>query len=136
MYACTSLSQDGFHQRGLWGDLASLTMGWCPLPFDLQGAFMHMCNQGGLLTSRMRNMWSLIFSLGRARPPLSIVLLFSSWCIGPQGTNLQLFALGPHLSPASNGANHKLNLAVFCSLQFRDSPGLPERLGHHEPISP
>ena len=27
-------------------------------PFDLQGAFLHMCGQGGLLTSKMRNMCS------------------------------------------------------------------------------
>ena len=43
-----------------------------------------MCSWGGLLTLRMRNMWSLIFYLGRAQPPLSIVLLFLSRSIGPQ----------------------------------------------------
>ena len=67
-----SLSQDGFYWRGLWVDLAT----WHHSPFDLQGAFLHMYSRGGLLTSRMRNMWSLIFYLGRAHPPLSIVLLF------------------------------------------------------------
>ena len=28
------------------------------LPCSLQGASLHMCGQGGLLTSRMGNMWS------------------------------------------------------------------------------
>ena len=28
------------------------------LPFDLQEAFLHMCGQRGLLTLRMRNLWS------------------------------------------------------------------------------
>ena len=37
-------------------------------------AFLHMCGRGGLLTSRMRNMWSYIFYLGKAQPPPSIVL--------------------------------------------------------------
>ena len=46
-----------------------------------------MCSREGLLTSRMRNMWSLIFFLGRAQPPLSVVLLFLSRSIGAQGTN-------------------------------------------------
>ena len=49
----TSLGQDGAYQRGLWVEhpLASL-------PFDLQGAFLCMCGQGGLLTWRMKTMWS------------------------------------------------------------------------------
>lgn len=53
-----------------------------------------LSSQGGLLTSSMRNLWSLPFSLGRAQPPVSIVLLFSSGSIGPQGTNLHLLTLG------------------------------------------
>ena len=62
-----------------------------------------MCSQGGLLTSRMRNMWSLVFYLGRAQPALSIVLLFSSWTIGPQGTKSPAAYAGQceaHLPPA------------------------------------
>ena len=54
-----------------------------------------MCSQGGLLTSRMRNMWSLIFYLDRAQPPLSIVLLFPSRSIGPQGMNSNHLPWGP-----------------------------------------
>ena len=42
-----------------------------------------MGGQGGLLTSRMRNVWSLTFCLGRAQPLSSMVLLFSSWSIYP-----------------------------------------------------
>ena len=39
------------------------------------------------LTSRMRNMWSLVFYLGRAQPPLWIVLLLIFWNFCPQGMN-------------------------------------------------
>ena len=54
-----------------------------------------MCSREGLLTSRMRNMWFLIFYLGRAQPPLSIVLLFPAQSIGPQGTNSNHLPWGP-----------------------------------------
>ena len=69
----TSLSQDGFFRRGLW-------VAWhhVSLPFDLQGAFLCLHSQGSLLTLRMRNMWSLLFYLGRAQPSPTTVLLFSS----------------------------------------------------------
>ena len=50
---CLSLSQDGFRWRRLW-------VGWHHFPFDLQGYFLWMCSWLGLLTSRMRNMWSLL----------------------------------------------------------------------------
>ena len=83
-----SLSQDGFYQRGLW-------VGWHPSPFDLQGAFLHMGSRGGLLTLKMRTVWSLIFYLGRAQPPVSIVLLFPPWSIGPQETNSKHLPWGP-----------------------------------------
>ena len=48
------------------------------------------------LTLRMRNMWSLIFYLGKAQPPLSIILLLWSFC--PQGTNSSCSAWGPSIS--------------------------------------
>ena len=47
-----SLSQDGFYPKGLWVDHPLTSP-----PFDLQGAFLCMCGPGGLLTSRMREMW-------------------------------------------------------------------------------
>ena len=53
MCAHAFLSQDGFYQRGLWVE-HPLTS----LPFDLQGAFLHVCDLGHLLTSGIRNMWS------------------------------------------------------------------------------
>ena len=53
MCAYASLSQDGFYQRDIWVEYQL-----APLCFDLQGAFLHICGQGDLLTSRMRNMWS------------------------------------------------------------------------------
>ena len=91
MWARASLSQDGFYRRSLRVGLAT----WHHSPFDLQGALLHMCSREGLLTSRMKNMWSLIFYLGRAQLPLSIVLLFSFWSIGPQGTNSNCLPRGP-----------------------------------------
>ena len=39
------------------------------------------------LTTRMRNMWSLLFYLGRAQPPPLIVLLSIFWSFCPQGMN-------------------------------------------------
>ena len=53
MCAHTPHSQDGFCCKGLWVEhpLTSLL-------FDLQGAFLCICGQGGLLTWKMRNMWS------------------------------------------------------------------------------
>ena len=102
MYARTSLSQDGVYRRGLWVGLTT----WRHSPFDLQGAFLHMCSWGGLLTLRMRNMWSLIFYLGRAQPSLSVVLLFPSWSISPQGTNSNCLPWGPiYLLPQNQGQN-------------------------------
>lgn len=59
MCAHTSLSQGGFHQRGLARHrLASL-------PLDLRGALLCLCSWGGFLTVRMRSMWAIIFCLGR-----------------------------------------------------------------------
>ena len=72
-----SLSQDGFQRKGLWVDLTSFLF-WPPRSF-LVGKVS--------LTSRMRNMWSLIFYLGRAQPPLSIVLLLIFWSFCSQGMN-------------------------------------------------
>ena len=46
-----SLRQDRFYRRGLWVERLLTS-----LPFDLQREFLHF--QKGLLTLRMRNMWS------------------------------------------------------------------------------
>ena len=51
-----------FSQRPVQGGgggvcLASHIMGWCPLHFDLQGAFLGMCSVS--LAPRMENIWSL-----------------------------------------------------------------------------
>ena len=53
MWAHASLSQDGFYRKGLWVEYPLIS-----LPFNLQGALLCMCGWEGLLTSRMRNMWS------------------------------------------------------------------------------
>lgn len=76
-----SLSQGGFHQRGLaWHKLASL-------PLDLQGALLCLCSWGGFLTVRIRSVWAIIFCLGS---PLSQP---SCYCC---------FGVSVHREPASN----------------------------------
>ena len=53
MYAHTTLSQHGFYWKGLW-----LERPLTSTPFGLQGAFLRMCGRQGLLTWRMRTIWS------------------------------------------------------------------------------
>ena len=69
------------------------SISWHHSPFDLQGAFLYMCSQGGLLTSRMRNTWSLLFCLDSVQPPLSTVVLFPSQ--SPQGMSSNRLPWGP-----------------------------------------
>ena len=53
--------------------------------------FNELSSQEGVflssLTTRMRNMWSLLFYLGRAQPPPLIVLLSIFWSFCPQEMN-------------------------------------------------
>ena len=42
------------------GNMSTLTMGWCPLPFDLQGAFLHMCRREVFLDLKSRHLISLL----------------------------------------------------------------------------
>ena len=58
-------------RAGLNGSLASF-------PFDLQGAFLRMCGQGGLLTSGMKSMWSGQGPAASLNCPASLVLEFQS----------------------------------------------------------
>ena len=54
MCVYASLSQNEFYQNGVWvGHIP-----WHNCPFDLQGAFLHTCGLGDLLTSRISNRWS------------------------------------------------------------------------------
>lgn len=92
MYAHTTLGQDGFYCRGLWGRylLASL-------PFDLRGTALPMCSQGGgLLTSRRRNTWS-----GQGQAPLNCpaVNVLDFWSIkheSPTTLSWGAISLPPH----------------------------------------
>ena len=71
--ARASLSQDGFHWRGLWVEhsLASF-------PFDLLGAFLHMCGWGDLLTLRLRIIWSGQGPASSLNYPAILILVFQS----------------------------------------------------------
>ena len=91
--ACTSLSQDRFLQRGLW-------VGWHHSSFNLQGTFLCMGNQEGLLDLKNEKYVVSIFYLGRAQPlllPSCYFHLGVSLCRG-QTPALQS---GACLSPAS-----------------------------------
>ena len=84
-----SPSQDGFYQRGLWV-VSSIDI----IPLLNPKEPFCTCVVRKIFWLRMRNMWSLIFCLGRAQASLSVVLLFLSWCTGPQGKNVPLFYPG------------------------------------------
>ena len=79
---CTraSLSQDGFQRRGLW-------LGWHHSLFDLQGAFLRMCSQEGVLD--LENAKWVVSYLGRVQLLLFFILEYLS-----RGDRLQLFSLG------------------------------------------
>ena len=74
MCAHAFLRQGGFYRRGL--QVISITPFWTS-----KKPSEHEPSWGVLLSCRMRNMWSLVFYLGRAQPPSSTVLRFSSWSI-------------------------------------------------------
>ena len=71
------------------GRLTSLTVGWCPLPFDLRGAFLHMCSWEDLLD--FENEEYVISYLGRAQllAP-AIIFTLENLCTGHK---LQLLSL-------------------------------------------
>ena len=59
----------------LW---AGLNVSLASFPFDLQGAFLCMCGQGGLLTSGMKSMWSGQGPTSSVNCPASLLLEFQS----------------------------------------------------------
>ena len=89
---CASLSQDGFQQRGLQV-VESLTMRWQhPLSFDLQGAFLCMCSQGGLLDFKNEK-YVVFYLLSWQGPESSINPAFMGflllWNFCPRGESVQ-----------------------------------------------
>ena len=60
---------------------------------------MELSSRQGLLD--FENEKYVVSYVGRAQPPLSIVQLFSSWSIGPQGMNSSCSSWGAYLSPDS-----------------------------------
>ena len=59
----------------LW---AGLNVGLASFPFDLQGAFLRVCGQGGLLTSGMKSVWSGQGPASSLNCPASLLLEFQS----------------------------------------------------------
>ena len=101
------------------GRLTSPTIGWRPLPFDTQGAFLGMCIQEGLLDLENEKyvvIFYLLFGKGSASPPSCYYL-----CLGVSVHRGQILAAHPgaHLSPAS------LRLG---EARVRNFPGVDEPL--------
>ena len=76
-----------------------MSISWHHSLFDLQGAFLHMCSQGGLLTSRMMNMWSHLLSGQVPASSLNFPVIPVSEYLSTRN-ELKPFALGAHLSLA------------------------------------
>ena len=73
MCAHAPLSQDELYCKDLWVE-HPLTS----LPIDLHGIFLCVCGLGGLLTSRVRNMWSGRGSVSSLSCPAFLILEFQS----------------------------------------------------------
>ena len=89
------LAKMGFYCKGIWVE-HPLTS----LPLGLQGAFLHMCGRGGLLTPRMRNMWSEQGPASSLNCPAILVLEF--WSIENESPIVLPREGGKHLPPASH----------------------------------
>ena len=89
-----------------------------------------MCGQSP--DFKKENIWSLIFFLGRAQPPLSIVLLWIFWSFGPQEMNLQLLYPSRWEEP-----NYLLPQAHFCEhIKNKSMPPYSHAVGGlHTPLS-
>ena len=82
---------------------ASLTMRWCPFSIDLQGAFLHICSQGGIL--EFENEEYIFFHLLSGQGPASCIILIF-WCFCYYGVSDHkglTVQPGAHPSPASDG---------------------------------
>ena len=75
--------------------LASFTMGWCPLHFNLQGAILHVCSQEDVLDLENEEHVVFYFLSGQGSAPLSPLLL---WSICPQETDSSCSVWGPTIS--------------------------------------
>ena len=75
MCAHPFLSQDGFYQRGLW-----VKHPLTSLPFDLRGAFLHVCVIGNISSLQE----SEICGLSKIQPPLlfPVILILEFRCTG------------------------------------------------------
>ena len=96
MCARASISQDGFQQRS--GRLTSL-------PFDLQGAFLHMYSREGLLDLENEKYVVSVVYLGRAQPLLLSSCYYLHLGVSVHRGQTPAAQLGAHLSPASLGCS-------------------------------
>ena len=99
------------------GRVSTLSMGWVPLPFDLKGAFLHMCRKGGFLDLRSGHL-SLYSSRAQLLPITS-----SLECLGENKASVLLclantscpaqgpIHLLPHCNPDSEG-NSSMRICI------------------------
>ena len=80
------------------GRLASPTMGWRPFPFELQGAFLHICTWKGLLDLENKAYVVSLSFIWAGLSFSSLQLLSSSWSICPEGTSSSCSVSGPSIS--------------------------------------
>ena len=94
MSACLFANMDSSIEGS--GGLTAPIMGWCLLPFDPQGTFLHRCSPGGLFDLRSGCLLSLLQQL--AAPVSNLVLKVSSKIKAPIFlclTNSSCLAQGP-----------------------------------------
>ena len=99
------------------------------VPFDLQGAFGHMCDRGDVLTSRTRTM-----SSGRTQPPLSIVLLFLSRSFIHREWISYCFTVGQGRGRGvgSSTSSLKFTITVYHTSQQKGALLVNDRLGRQK----
>lgn len=85
--------------------LTSPTMGWCPLSFDLQGAFPLMCSLGDLLDIE-NDIYVIFYLLSGQRSACSPSYYCLHLGVSVRGRQIPADQSGAHLFPGSNSINN------------------------------
>ena len=98
---CACLSQDEFQREGVWGLAGQTVVGVSSLPVCLAslGPLLQCVRRGEPSATRIGRKWLLWLLPG----PGPLVLMAPYISKYQPGDRLELFNLGPHLSPASVG---------------------------------